>query len=165
MHDSDRSILGHWSRLLALLMLACSACESEPELPACGYDLKNDREHCGACERACERDDMCLDGACVADRNWALWPVPPQPLTESLYTVSDDTVIDEVTSLEWQREVDRPVADEEAKGYCEDLALAGGGDSAVADSDRALDDCGPHGSSAGHEYVCVPRYAQRGLQA
>lgn len=114
--------------LLALLVVVWSACESEPEAALCGHDVMSDREHCGRCDHACERDDMCLEGACVADRNWALWPVPPQPLPDSLYTVSDETVIDEVTGLEWQREVEEPIADQNAKEYCQELALAGGGD-------------------------------------
>lgn len=65
------------------------------------------------------------DRTCGAQ--WAHWPMPNPASTD--YTVSTDTVVDNVTDLMWQRAV--PEAQYEwvnAKTYCNDLVLAGHSD-------------------------------------
>ena len=77
------------------------------------YCELNTRAHCGACGRACpNRDDMCLEGECVADRNLALWPIPQPPFGDD-YEVQEETVLDTVTNLEWQRHVGERIPDGE----------------------------------------------------
>jgi len=61
---------------------------------------------------------------CGGDSEWAQWPVPPDGPTN--YTVTDETVVDNVTGLVWQRVV--PAQDyvwTDAQTYCSGWILAG----------------------------------------
>lgn len=84
-------------------------------------------QHCGACGHSCDRDDTCIEGECAANRNFALWPIPKLPFAEDQYEVTDDTVLDRTTNLEWQRHVEDRVPDDWAVHYCGTLELEGGG--------------------------------------
>jgi Protein of unknown function (DUF1566) len=92
-------------------------------------DVATDEANCGMCGTTCDIDkhEVCLSSKCE-DVTWAQWPVPkPGPLSED-YKVDAPTkvVVDVVTELMWQREVDpMPRNWEEAKTYCNDLEHAG----------------------------------------
>ena len=86
-----------------------------------------DPRNCGSCDHACDREEMCLVGECVADRQLALWPIPAdRSPREAPYDIREETVIDPTTKLEWQRLVADRVPDEEVVRYCEELELDGG---------------------------------------
>lgn len=58
------------------------------------------------------------------DREWARWPLPPD--SPSNYTMTIETVIDNVTGLVWQRNVpSQTYSWFGAKAYCAGLTLAG----------------------------------------
>jgi hypothetical protein len=125
------------SRPLALGMIALTTCvagceASETQSLFCSAlldtRLENDRDNCGTCGNACARDDVCLEGECGADPNWALWPIPEQPLGDEHYGVRGAVVRDRITGLEWQRFVPAErVAYDRASEHCQSLELAGGG--------------------------------------
>jgi hypothetical protein len=78
--------------------------------------------------------DEAPDGGAVSLRSPAAWPMPNPASTElpnpQSYAVgpSGAVVTDEVTQLEWQREVDTEIRTwADATSYCEQLALDGGG--------------------------------------
>jgi hypothetical protein len=108
-----------------MVTLACN--DGEPEFESfCPHDVMSNREHCGRCDHACPLDDTCEQGECIADRNWALWPVPDLPLEDERYEVRAETVNDSVTALEWQREPIAGIHYKEAEHACQELALDGG---------------------------------------
>jgi hypothetical protein len=111
--------------MLAMVTLACDDGGSEFD-SLCPYDFMNNREHCGGCNHACLLDDTCEQGACIADRNWALWPMPELPLQTDQYEVLAQTVKDSVTALEWQLEPIAGIHYTEAENACRELDLDGG---------------------------------------
>jgi hypothetical protein len=125
----SRSRPRRFSLVLRFAALALSVSCEQPEepLPPCGRDLKNDRLNCGRCFHECDREAMCLEGACVADRQLALWPLPAYPLTSDQYEIYESTVVDRTTKLEWQRHVEERIPDEKVLPYCEELELDGKG--------------------------------------
>lgn len=77
--------------------------------------------------------DRCIDGRSGSQcevREWAEWPMPTQPAAGLAHpaslVVSGDTVLDQVTGLEWQREAGNVgFALNDAKSHCEGLSLGG----------------------------------------
>jgi len=62
----------------------------------------------------------------TADRRWAQWKLPGTPGNPRSYTATEDTVVDCVTGLEWQRVVPATsFAQADALAYCDGLTLAG----------------------------------------
>lgn len=123
---------------LSLLVLASVACEEPEDLSWKDLVCEDSTfvnhisfgeapQHCGKCGHACSRDDTCIEGKCVADRNFALWPIPTPPLTDEQYDIRKKTVVDLTTQLEWQRRVEDRVPDERAVDYCRTLELDGDG--------------------------------------
>jgi hypothetical protein len=86
-------------------------------------DRSTNASHCGTCGNACAADESCIDQACVADREWAQWPVR----ATTTYALTDDTVVDNTTGLMWQRKVDDKTRRyfEDAVNFCNSLVVAG----------------------------------------
>jgi hypothetical protein len=134
--DQMRRLAWRGAAVSGLVLLGCSGEESTlgKGWTDCGsfslepHRLREDPTHCGACDRSCAQDDACNDGVCGADRNWALWPPPASPLSPANYTVTDTLATDNATHLTWQRGFSpTPLFWQEAKNYCYELALQGGG--------------------------------------
>lgn len=68
-------------------------------------------------------------GKCADLRDWAQWPVPsPAPTDAYVVDPNQVTVLDKITGLVWQRDVDAgDFTWVDAKAHCSTLALAGGG--------------------------------------
>lgn len=95
---------------------------------------------CGAEDRACCPDLSCADpdgderlacyhGVCRS-REWALWPMPNPPDTDlphrASYSVLENTVLDNITGLVWQRKASGEMFDwEGARSHCRALRLDG----------------------------------------
>lgn len=130
---------GNGATWIALFTLAFSGCKEPEDQSYLQYvcdkhgtlvnsiPAEQAPQHCGACGHACARDDTCLEGECVANRNFALWPIPKLPLGGDQYDLTDQTVLDRTTGLEWQRHVEDRVPDDWSFHYCATLELDGGG--------------------------------------
>ncbi len=78
--------------------------------------------------RTCQPDGAWSGSApsCRATGGYPVWPMPGTPAHLFEYDVRTDTVLDQVTGLEWQRNVDSSVHDwEQAQSYCATLELDG----------------------------------------
>jgi Protein of unknown function (DUF1566) len=109
--------------------------DTYPDVPPCfdklvahGATLDDDPKNCGKCFHDCGPDNMCVQGECTADRNWALWPIPDLPQTNDNYQVDADVVRDLTTGLEWQRHASiERVPIKEVRAHCTGLDLNGSG--------------------------------------
>src|SRR5690606_19349243 len=62
------------------------------------------------------------------DLEWSAWPAPPVAPPASQYQVQNGVVLDTLTGLEWQQEVQNIATYwPDAAPYCNALALDGGG--------------------------------------
>jgi hypothetical protein len=99
----------------------CKTCEGAEVVCAnvC-TDTTTDVLNCGACGQACDIGaDWCTLGNCLTDHAWAIWPMP----NVGDYTVTADTVRDNVTGLLWQRTPTQIYWWSDAVAYCENLTL------------------------------------------
>lgn len=87
-------------------------------------DVTLNTTNCGTCGHSCIDGEICLWANCRPDPHWASWPVPPDSPTN--YTNTDETVLDLVTGLTWQRNAPTTVyTPEQAQIYCAGLSLEG----------------------------------------
>jgi hypothetical protein len=92
--------------------------------PDCPIDtFITDPRNCGGCDIACYEE--CAT-ECVPDYEWTRWKMPPENPAD--YSVTADTVTDNVTGLVWQRISAIHTAWAAAKTYCDQLVLAGASD-------------------------------------
>lgn len=106
-------------------------CDGESDNGCEIFVLGDDDENCGACGNTCEVHEVCVDGACSTDEEWAYWPAPPDAPDD--YDLSIPGIVyDNITELYWERNPPGPEAGdgrfkthEEATAYCRDLRLGG----------------------------------------
>jgi hypothetical protein len=71
----------------------------------------------------------CSEEAETAPPLWATWPMPNPPSTglpnPASYEVGNDTVLDHITGLMWQRSTSAELTFEQAVSYCAELELDG----------------------------------------
>ena len=136
---TDINHCGECSRVCTAPRSACieSQCDCPPPKLWCGdacLDVTGDPLNCGECGKVCPAGSTCDASQCLPGyewAEWALWPVPPKSTAD--YTVNDDTVIDNVTELIWQRNVPTEgglgglglYSWASAKSHCAGLSLGG----------------------------------------
>ena len=108
--------------ILAACVALTSACESQSS--------NGSPPHDAGTEDDASADAMvpCPDGGCPVP-GYASWPMPNEPESDvrpPSYRVDGEVVVDEVTGLIWQRDVDPETrATEDAIAYCDGLMLQG----------------------------------------
>lgn len=105
------------------------------------------------CVRPAGTNGVCQRNICAEpDYEWAAWPIPVDAPGSDQYTLTEETALDRVTGLMWQRgSSPTPMNYSDALTYCADLVLASHDDWRLptvieytsivqAGADRAIDD-------------------------
>ena len=121
---THRGFLSAWASLCLTL---CLGCQSGSLAGDAGVEQDAAMDAMAECpEGTCSSDGECV--ACPTP-GYASWPMPNEAdstVRPSSYRVEGAIVVDQVTGLTWQREVDPETrATAEAVVYCEDLILEG----------------------------------------
>lgn len=130
---SYKGVPGLW---MAMCLTLCTGCESSQSLGDGGAIPMDDAgvdaaDGCSEGARLCDDECVDLQMSCPSF-GYASWPMPNEPdaaIRPTSYRVEGATVIDEVTGLIWQREVDEQTrTTPEAIAHCENLELEGRAD-------------------------------------
>jgi len=118
---------GFLSSSVAVFLALCAACQPSPPVSDAGAQPDATMDAMAECP-----DGSCpSDGGCVScpTPGYASWPMPNEAdsaVRPSSYRVEGAVVVDQVTGLTWQRELDpKTRATADAIVYCEDLVLEG----------------------------------------